>query len=103
MAVVWLGLDDNKKLPFTGSSGALRVWTELMALESPASFMAIQPEGIEYQWIEPISGLLADEQCQGARQIPFIKGSAPTEYSDCVSAQTDTQDSSPNWFQRWFR
>jgi len=99
MAVVWLGLDDNGKLPFTGSGGALRVWTELMVKERPQSFMAIQPEGIEYHWIEEKTGLLSAEHCQGVRQLPFIKGTAPQEYAECSAKQQESLD----WFQRWFR
>lgn len=100
MAVVWLGLDNNGKLPFTGSGGALRVWTELMVKERPHSFMATQPEGIEYHWIEEQTGLLSAEQCQGVRQLPFIIGTAPQEYAECAD---DRQNNSLDWFKRWFR
>ena len=100
MAVVWLGLDDNGKLPFTGSGGALRVWTELMVNERPQSFMAVQPEEIEYHWIEEKTGLISAEQCQGVRQLPFIKGTAPQDYAECAGNQ---QQESMDWFERWFR
>ncbi|MCP4597705.1 penicillin-binding protein 1B [Neptuniibacter sp.] len=100
MAVVWLGLDENGKLPFTGSGGALRVWTDLMVKEKPHSFMAVQPEGIEYHWVEEQTGLLAAEHCEGVRQLPFIKGTAPKQYAECAAKQ---QDESLDWFKRWFR
>lgn len=100
MAVVWLGLDDNGKLPFTGSGGALRVWTDLMVKEKPQSFMAIQPEGVDYHWIEEQTGLQSAEQCEGVRQIPFITGTAPQEYADCAGKR---QHESLDWFKRWFR
>lgn len=100
MAVVWLGLDNNGKLPFTGSGGALKAWTELMVNERPHSFMATQPEGIEYRWIEESTGLLSAEQCQGVRQLPFIKGTAPQEYAECADNQ---QNESLDWFKKWFR
>ncbi|WP_415883339.1 penicillin-binding protein 1B [Neptuniibacter sp. QD72_48] len=100
MAVVWLGLDDNDKLPFTGSGGALRVWTELMVKERPQSFMAVQPEEIEYHWVEEKTGLISAEQCQGVRQLPFIKGTAPQDYAECAGNQ---QQESMDWFERWFR
>jgi penicillin-binding protein 1B len=100
MAVVWLGLDDNGKLPFTGSGGALKVWTELMVKEQPHSFMSVQPEGIEYYWIEESTGLLSAEQCEGVRQLPFIKGTAPQDYAECAD---NKQNESVDWFKRWFR
>ncbi|WP_286240099.1 penicillin-binding protein 1B [Neptuniibacter halophilus] len=100
MAVVWLGLDDNGKLPFTGSGGALRAWTELMVRERPHSFMAVQPEGIEYQWVEEKTGRISAEHCEGVRQLPFIKGTAPQEYAECAENQ---QNNSLDWFKKWFR
>jgi len=100
MAVVWLGLDNNGKLPFTGSGGALKVWTDLMVKEQPHSFMSVQPEDIEYYWIEESTGLLSAEQCEGVRQLPFIKGTAPQDYAECAD---NKQNESVDWFKRWFR
>lgn len=100
LAVVWLGLDNNGKLPFTGSGGALRAWTELMVREQPQSFMASQPEGIEYHWIEEKTGLLSAERCEGVRQLPFITGTVPENYAVCADNQTNE---SLDWFQKWFR
>ena len=37
LAVVWVGRDDNKPARLTGSSGALRVWTDLALSAPPAS------------------------------------------------------------------
>mgnify|MGYP000274188535 CR=1 FL=1 len=95
-----VGLDNNGKLPFTGSSGALKVWIELMMKEQPQSFMAVQPENVEYHWIEEVSGLLSAEGCEGARQLPFMAGTVPQEYADCADSQVDR---SLDWFQKWFR
>ncbi|MBQ0784643.1 MAG: penicillin-binding protein 1B [Amphritea sp.] len=100
LAVVWLGLDNNKPLPLTGSSGALRVWTEFMKQSRPQPFMAERPADIEYHWVEDATGLLSGEGCEGARQLPFIKGSEPQESSGCG----DTIVSNPlDLFKRWFR
>ncbi len=100
LAVVWLGLDDNKPLPLTGSSGALRVWTEFMKQSRPQPFMAERPEDIEYHWVEDATGLMSGKGCEGARQLPFIKGSEPQESSGCG----DTIVSNPlELFKRWFR
>ncbi|MAY43596.1 MAG: penicillin-binding protein 1B [Oceanospirillaceae bacterium] len=100
MAVVWLGLDNNGKLPFTGSGGALKAWTDLMVKERPQSFMAVQPEGIEYHWVEESTGFLSAERCEGVRQLPFIKGTAPQQYAECAENQTEE---SLDWFKKWFR
>jgi penicillin-binding protein 1B len=65
----------------------------------PQPLALLPPDGVEYQWIEPVSGLLANEDCPGARRIPFIRGSAPTAYASCVSAETD----SDSFFRRFFK
>ncbi|GGK85358.1 penicillin-binding protein 1B [Amphritea balenae] len=100
LAVVWLGLDDNKPLPLTGSSGALKVWTEFMRQAKPQSFMAERPSSIQYHWVDDVSGLLSGEHCEGARQLPFIEGTAPQQSSGCGDAVVGNPI---DWFKRWFR
>jgi len=100
LAVVWLGRDDNAKLPFTGSGGALRVWTDFMKRERPQPYLATQPEDIEYVWIDETSGLRSDQRCQGSRPIPFKLGSAPQQEVDC--GQHDPVRKGLNWFRSWF-
>ncbi len=99
VAVVWVGRDDNQSAGLTGSSGALQVWGETMRRLRPQPLALLPPDGLEYQWIEPVSGLLADADCPGARRIPFIRGSAPTAYASCVSAESD----SDSFFRRFFK
>lgn len=101
LAVVWMGRDDNAKLPFTGSGGALRAWTEFIKREQPEPFLAAYPEGVEYRWIDEATGYLSDELCAGARQVPFIAGTEPEREVDC--GQKDPIKRSLRWFQQWFR
>jgi penicillin-binding protein 1B len=106
LAVVWLGLDDNTSLPFTGAGGALRAWTAFMASEPLQSFNVTTPEGIEYLWVDPQSDLLSAEHCEGAQQVPFIKGTGPTEAGPCAEkhdGQADPVTRSIDWLKRWFR
>jgi len=100
LAVVWLGRDDNSSLPFTGSSGALQVWTELMRRERPEPFIATRPAGVEYVWIDEATGLRSDERCEGSRQLPFLAGTAPQQSVDC--GQHTPPQPSRNWFRNWF-
>lgn len=99
LAIVWVGRDDNAHLPFTGAGGALRVWTDFMRRDYPQPFMATHPQNINYVWIDDESGKRSAEDCEGARQIPFIRGTAPTENASCVSTGHGPLD----WFRRWFR
>lgn len=57
LAVVWVGRDDNKPAKLTGSSGALRVWTDLMAAAPPRSLPPAAPAR---------STVLADNQTRSA-------------------------------------
>lgn len=100
LAVVWLGRDDNTPLPFTGSGGALRVWTELMRRERPEPFIATRPAGVEYVWIDEATGLRSDPRCEGSRQLPFLQGTAPEQSVDCGLHKPEQR--SLNWFRNWF-
>ena len=81
--VVWLGKDDNGKMPLTGGTGALRVWTDFMAGMEHQSLAFSRPDDVQYHWIEPGSGLLSAERCTGARYVPFVGGSEPEERGAC--------------------
>jgi len=97
LAVVWLGRDDNKPSKLTGASGALQVWSKVMRAISKQTVSLTQPEDIEYVWVDP-SGLRANEFCANAVQYPYIKGSAPVEYSPCVGAVGRTLKRAGDWF-----
>ncbi len=83
VGVVWIGRDDNKPAGLTGSQGALRVWGDMMKRLDPLPLQLPRPESVEHVWIDPDSGLRADERCEGAVQFPFIKGSSPVTRSSC--------------------
>jgi len=98
LAVVWLGRDDNGSTQLTGSSGALKVWSELMSNVSHRGMQMDNPDGVVYRWIDPVSGVLSGRRCNGAKELPFIKGSEPTEYGDCA----DIIPSGWRWLKRLF-
>ena len=83
LAVVWVGRDDNKPTPLWGATGALRVWMRLFA-KLPTRALPPVPAGLQLAWIDPTSGHLTDPVCPGARQLPFIPGSAPTDEDHCL-------------------
>jgi penicillin-binding protein 1B len=102
LGVVWIGRDDNQSTGLTGSSGALRIWRDLfMQFRHPGAIqMAV--ENVEYQWIDPETGLLADADCPDAVQLPFITGSAPEEKAPCVKRKKSL--SAPvDWFRELFQ
>lgn len=99
LAVVWMGRDDNQSTRLTGATGALKAWLAFMAETShvPMSFDA--PAGIEYAWVDAQTGALSAEQCEGARYMPFLEGSVPTQVGEC---QSNSAGGVVQWFQKLF-
>ncbi len=94
--MVWVGRDDNGKMPLTGATGALQVWADIMAGLEPESLAFSKPEGVAYHWVEPSTGRLSSEGCEGARFLPYLEGSAPQRKSPCYrSGPRDVID----WFK----
>jgi penicillin-binding protein 1B len=100
LAVVWVGRDDNQPIALTGASGALTVWGQMMAHLDPEPLVPAMPEGIEVVRIDVQTGLRADSGCDGALELPFVRGSAPTEPAPC-SGRSPGQ-TIKNWFRRLF-
>ena len=90
LAVVWLGMDDNKSARLTGSSGALRVWGDIIKKIGAANTILPLPDTIEKVWINPLSNLRVRSYCKGAIELPFIIGSAPQKISSCREGVPDT-------------
>lgn len=84
VAVVWVGRDDNRATGLTGSSGAMRIWGDLVAALRPRPLELLPPEEITWVDIEPESGLIAGRGCRRSVAIPFIRGSEPSTQADCL-------------------
>jgi penicillin-binding protein 1B len=63
LAVVWVGYDDNSTTGLTGSSGALPVWSRVMAGLGTTSWNAPLPESLEEKWMEFPTGLGTRQDC----------------------------------------
>lgn len=84
LAIVWVGFDDNRELPLSGSQSALPIWTEFMKRASSvrqyrnmAPFTT--PPGLTSAEVDPVSGQLASAYCPERRPEVFIEGTLPTE------------------------
>jgi len=84
LGVVWIGRDDNKPAGISGASAALPIWARLFDALPQEPKPHRWPPGLEWFWIDWPEPLLADEDCPNARAIPFIPGSQPAEYSECL-------------------
>jgi penicillin-binding protein 1B len=84
LTVVWLGRDNNKSIRLTGANGALRVWIEIMRNLKLEPVSLTPPPGVVNLLVDPGSGRLADENCRGAKETPFIVGSEPRSWASCA-------------------
>ena len=83
LAVVWLGLDDNKITGLTGSSGALPVWTNVMKQLRQQPVNLRQTDDVQWQWIDSATGHLSAQGCEGAMYIPLIRNNVPRQATVC--------------------
>jgi penicillin-binding protein 1B len=84
MAVVWMGMDDNKAAGLTGASGAMQAWADIIkGIETRPLFLT-PPENVETIWIDRATGLRGSDDCEDAIVVPFIEGSAPERFADCA-------------------
>jgi len=91
VAVVWVGRDDNDPTGLTGASGAMTVWGELMKGLRPEPLKPALPENVELVRIDPVTGRRTAVDCDTAVELPFIKGTAPTESASCPTASAVKQ------------
>jgi penicillin-binding protein 1B len=96
LAVVWVGRDNNKPSGLTGSSGALKIWGQVMKDLKPMPLSLIPPDDVNWLWVESSTGFLSDSNCPGALAMPFIKGSQPS-----VQAACGVESSGGNFLHRW--
>jgi penicillin-binding protein 1B len=94
LGVVWLGRDDNSVTPLTGSSGAGLVWGEIFQHYSRQPLLGRAGVDFELAEIDPTTGLLG-RSCEGARLLPFLVGTSPTDKAPCYRE--------PRWIDRVFR
>lgn len=83
LAVVWLGRDDNRETGLYGATGAMRVWAALMAKLPTEPLRPDFRADPVLAWVDPQTQVATDPDCTGARQLPFIRGYEPLDYSGC--------------------
>ena len=89
LAVIWLGRDDNNPVGLTGSSGALRVWGDIIGSIGTQPLHPTQPANIEMVVIDTTTHLRGGAKCSSVKSLPFISGSAPQLEAPCASGGDD--------------
>ena len=84
MAVVWMGMDDNKAASLTGASGAMQAWADIIKGINTRPLFLVPPENVEEVRVDRLTGLRGSESCSDTVLLPFIKGSAPGDYAECA-------------------
>lgn len=77
LMVVWLGRDDNAPCALTGATGALRVWSNIMAGIPTSPLQLPEPSGIDWVDVDKYTLRAAPFADGTTTRLPFIAGSAP--------------------------
>ena len=80
---VWLGRDDNRPIGLSGSSGALRVWADVMARQGIESFRLSRDDSLAWRRIDPVDGGWVKQSCANGVLLPFPSGREPKRRSSC--------------------
>ncbi|WP_211749648.1 PBP1A family penicillin-binding protein [Paenibacillus sp. Marseille-Q4541] len=112
---VWVGYDSNQEITTAESRRAAPIFAEYMekALKNVPPKIFPVPEGVVSVYIDPSTGKLAGENCEGRRLEVFVRGTEPTEYCEEHEAvpnpdqenddiQNDRDDSWWGHFKRWW-
>jgi len=100
VAVAWVGRDDNGPTVLTGASGALPLWSAMMAQLPQHGFSPVMPDGVQYHWVDAEAQALTGQGCANARLVPFVAGSEPVMRTDCHG---DFGGQIRSWFEGLFR
>ena len=99
LTVVWLGNDENHPIGLTGSSGALRVWSDIMQkIDDESLTLTADPE-LEWIYVNEISGGKTQKDCELSVLLPFEKGTQPDFSTTC---KQNLLERGIRWFQDQF-
>lgn len=79
LAVVWLGRDDNTPCHLSGASGALKVWTAIMAGVVSSPLQLVEPEGISWGAVDRVTSRESGGSEGDTARLPFVAGSEPPD------------------------
>ena len=99
LSVVWLGHDDNQPVGLTGSSGALRVWADIMQRVGDKSLKLTPDPELEWFSVDVNKGGLTNKNCDDTAVLPFQRGRQPDFSSTC---QSGILEKGLEWLQERF-
>ncbi|TBR37819.1 penicillin-binding protein [Marinomonas agarivorans] len=81
---IWLGADNNHPLSITGSSGAQRVWIDMMKRVNPQSLDLGLPEGANRYQVHASEFKQLSDRCDNKVSLAFLSGTEPNEKDYCI-------------------
>ncbi|MGH9870799.1 MAG: PBP1A family penicillin-binding protein [Candidatus Polarisedimenticolia bacterium] len=80
LALVWVGFDDGTSIGLTGAQAALPIWVDFIEhVGAETNDPFVEPSGIVWEKVDPLSGGLARWSCDDTRWMAFAEGAEPTE------------------------
>jgi penicillin-binding protein 1B len=104
VAVVWVGYDDNRPTGFTGSAGALTVWSRLMAGLDTTSRSSPLPDTLASVNIDFPTGLRAEAICsEDVVAVAVPLGSEPAWKEGCENNGASIVEKAGEWLRDMIR
>jgi len=97
LTVTWLGRDDNRPTPFTGASGAMQIWADIMSAIPVRPLNLFSPESIT--WTGDLH-LRFEGSCMPIGSVPYAGPNPPDSPALC---QPVNNDKPGFWPFRWFQ
>jgi penicillin-binding protein 1B len=100
VVVTWVGYDDNEPTRFSGSTGALPIWTQIMSGIETTSWDQPLPDGLSEMQIEFLSGLGVNEQCAtNGVTIAVPTGTEVAMLEGCTAANAGIATRASEWLR----
>lgn len=98
LGVVWIGHDDNSPTTLTGSSGALKIWTQFISQIPQYPIANTKPQDVSYYWYDREQNALSNERCRSANPLPIWGEPEGLELRACGEKGGAIKE----WFKSWF-
>jgi len=81
VVTVWLGADKFRPIGYSGAAGAMPIASTILSRLSPSVSWPV-PQDITVCTIDPANGKLANTWTSQGINVPYLRGTEPTEVSD---------------------
>jgi len=99
LGVFWLGNDDNTPTGLTGSSGALKLWSNFMSSIPQYPLATPRPSEVGVAWFDERSFKQTSSGCVGAQPLPVWGDYEAFEWQDCPR----TTNRFKTWIKSWLQ